>query len=65
MSSEVEDFNRRLLRARDAMDRASVSPLEQPGSPLHDDAAAAQLRDPFGNHIRIRQQGEPAAKATA
>ena len=27
MSHEVEDFNRRLLRARDAMDRAYAEPL--------------------------------------
>ena len=27
MSREVEDFNRRLLRARDAMDRAYAEPL--------------------------------------
>lgn len=28
MSREVEDFNRRLLRARDAMDRAYAEPLD-------------------------------------
>ena len=28
MSHEVEDFNRRLLRARDAMDRAYAEPLD-------------------------------------
>ncbi len=28
MSREVEDFNRRLLRARDAMDRAYAAPLD-------------------------------------
>ena len=28
MSREVEDFNRRLLRARDAMDRAYAQPLD-------------------------------------
>src|SRR5918993_3516788 len=28
MSLEVEDFNRRLLRARDAMDRAYAEPLD-------------------------------------
>ncbi len=28
MSKEVEDFNRRLLRARDAMDRAYAEPLD-------------------------------------
>ena len=28
MSGEVEDFNRRLLRARDAMDRAYAEPLD-------------------------------------
>ena len=28
MSREVEDFNRRLLRARDAMDRAYADPLD-------------------------------------
>ena len=28
MSTEVEDFNRRLLRARDAMDRAYAEPLD-------------------------------------
>ena len=28
MSAEVEDFNRRLLRARDAMDRAYAEPLD-------------------------------------
>src|SRR6266508_1486364 len=30
MSQEVEDFNRRLLRARDAMDRAYAEPLDVP-----------------------------------
>ena len=30
MSREVEDFNRRLLRARDAMDRAYAEPLDVP-----------------------------------
>src|SRR5918995_553763 len=30
MSREVEDFNRRLLRARDAMDRAYAEPLNVP-----------------------------------
>ena len=31
MSREVEDFNRRLLRARDAMDRAYAEPLDVRG----------------------------------
>jgi AraC-like DNA-binding protein len=30
MSREAEDFNRRLLRARDAMDRAYAEPLDVP-----------------------------------
>jgi AraC-like DNA-binding protein len=30
MSREVEEFNRRLLRARDAMDRAYAEPLDVP-----------------------------------
>lgn len=30
MSGEVEEFNRRLLRARDAMDRAFADPLDVP-----------------------------------
>jgi AraC-like DNA-binding protein len=30
VSREVEDFNRRLLRARDAMDRAYAEPLDVP-----------------------------------
>ncbi|HEY7702716.1 MAG TPA: helix-turn-helix transcriptional regulator [Candidatus Limnocylindrales bacterium] len=30
MSRETEDFNRRLLRARDAMDRAYAEPLDVP-----------------------------------
>ena len=31
MSRDVEDLNRRLLRARDAMDRAYAEPLDVPG----------------------------------
>ena len=40
MSREVEDFNRRLLRARDAMDRAYAEPLN-----VHAVAAVAHVSE--------------------
>jgi AraC-like DNA-binding protein len=40
MSSEVEDLNRRLLRARDAMDRAYAEPLD-----VHAVAAVAHISE--------------------
>ncbi len=50
MSRSVEERNRRMLRARDAMDRTSQEPVEQPYG------IDIGLRDPFGNHIRIVQR---------
>jgi hypothetical protein len=50
VSREVEDSNRRLLRARDAMDRAHAEPLD--------------VRDPSGNTIRVFQPAEVARGAT-
>lgn len=54
----MEQCNRRMLRARDAMDRSFAEPLCIP----HLAQVAEQpygidvgLRDPFGNHIRIVQ----------
>ncbi|HEX8752858.1 MAG TPA: helix-turn-helix transcriptional regulator [Solirubrobacterales bacterium] len=52
MSRQIEDRNRRLLRARDAMDRAFAEPLDVAGvarvahvSPAH---FSRQFRDTFG-----------------
>src|ERR1700736_1385331 len=52
MSRVIEDRNRRMLRARDAMDRAFAQPLDVPGlarvahvSPAH---FSRQFRDTFG-----------------
>ena len=52
MSREVEDLNRRLLRARDAMDRAYAEPLDVPavGAVAHLSAAhfSRSFRAVFG-----------------
>ena len=56
MSREVEDLNRRLLRARDAMDRA-YEPTE------HFYGTDMGVRDPFGNAIRILQPAKAAHEA--
>jgi hypothetical protein len=45
LSRAVEETNRRMLRARDAMDRDYA----------RDYGTDSGLRDPFGNHIRIGQ----------
>jgi uncharacterized glyoxalase superfamily protein PhnB len=112
--NDVRQGDYRWLTVRVPGEHGTEISLEQPGSPLHDDATAAQirdlitkgamsglvfvtddvrglyeglksrgvtdftqeptdhfygtdmgLRDPFGNAIRILQQGKVAAKATA
>jgi hypothetical protein len=47
MSRAAEESNRRMLRARDAMDRDFAQPLDIPR------LAAIALRDPFGNPLRM------------
>jgi hypothetical protein len=65
MSRTVEEWNRRLLRARDAMDPTDVSPLDLRSlarvvftqEPLEQDSGIEfALRDPFGNQIHIVQR---------
>jgi uncharacterized glyoxalase superfamily protein PhnB len=101
--NDVRQGDYRWLTVRVPGQEGTEVSLEQPGSPLHDEATAAQLRelitddarglyetlkergvtdftqeptdhfygtdmgirDPFGNPIRILQQGKVAQKATA
>ena len=112
--NDVQQGDYRWLTVRARGDQSTEISLEQPGSPLHDEATAEQLRelitkgalgglvfitddaralyetlkergvtdvtqeptdhfygtdmgirDPFGNHIRILQQGKVAQKTTA
>jgi catechol 2,3-dioxygenase-like lactoylglutathione lyase family enzyme len=114
VGSDVKQGSYRWLTVRVPGESGTEVSLEQPGSPLHDEATAAQLRelitkgalsglvlltddaravhetlksrgvtdftqeptdhfygtdlgvrDPFGNPIRILQQGKPAGAATA
>ncbi len=61
MSRAEEESNRRLLRARDAMDRTYATPLDVPALARIAHTSEANftidcgLRDPFGNHIRFSQ----------
>jgi hypothetical protein len=65
----MEDRNRRMLRARDTMDRADVQlALMRPGPPAYVDftqepierfyGTGCGLCDPFGNPIRITEPPE-------
>ena len=65
MSRETEDFNRRLLRARDAMDRAYAEPLDVPAvaavahvSPAHFSRTFRQVFGETPHHYLQRRRVE-------
>jgi AraC-like DNA-binding protein len=57
--SAAEDQNRRLLRARDAMDRDFAQRLDLPAlarlAHMSEGHFSRTLRAPSGNHIRVTQ----------
>jgi hypothetical protein len=56
MSRSAEGRNRRMLRARDAMDRTLAKGVEFTQEPVEQPYGIdVGVRDPCGNHIRIVQ----------